>query len=258
MKKIFTILTTLLVALGTFAATEPAWYNDVTSISNNGKYYIYSVNGKGFMQAGQSQVKSITTSNYNNASAFKFTITKAEKGNVTCSNKYLKSYTVLTGSSNSGPVCTNNSDDGTTIIWTSMNSGEYWNIHGFYNAWTKDRYPALYYKDGKYDGYLEHYGGISYSSTKDTQTGTEYRWYIVSQEQLDRHFAIYFFEDYKETVSDYTKYKGLVPSAYYSKLEADFKTTFDVKNTTHSVEVVNAHKTELKSLYDNAKTIAEA
>lgn len=256
MKKIFTILLSFLT-LSAFAATEQAWYNDVTSIANNGKYYIYSVNGKAFMQAGQAQVKAITTSNYTNVSTFKFKISAANQGYVTNGSYYLKSYMVLTGSSNSGPVCTKQSDDGTKIIWTSMNGGEYWNIHSYYNAWFADRYPALRYQDNKYDGYMKHNGGIDYSSTKDTQTGTEFRWYLVSQAQLDRHFAIYFFDAYKESLN-IAQYENQVPAAYYTALQTAYNKTFNVQNTAHSAEVVNAAKAELESLYNGAAAVAQA
>jgi|GEM_PF-5669167 len=257
MKKIFTTLFVTLLTTCAFAATEQAWYNDVTSISNNGQYYIYSVNGKGFMQAGQGKVKSITTSNYTNVADFKFTITKAEKGNVKSGSKYLKSYMVLTGSSGSGPVCDNNSDDGTTIIWTSMDNGSYWNIHGFYHAWTKDRYPALRYQNNTYDGHMSG-SGINYSSTKDLQTGTEYRWYLISQAQLDRHFAIYFFDAFKETLADYTKFNGTVPAAYYTALQAAYNKTFSVTDASVTTAVVDAAKTTLENLYNNAPAMAEA
>lgn len=256
MKKIFTILSIILLSCGMYAATEQAWYNDVTSITNNGQYYIYSVNGNGFMQAGQAQVKAITTSNYTNVSTYKFKISKADQGYVTNGSYYVRSYMVLTGSSGSGPVCTKQSDDGTKIIWTSMNGGEYWNIHSYYNAWFSDRYPALNYKDNKYDGYMSG-SGVSYSNTKDTQTATEYRWYLVSQAQLDRHFAIYFFDAYKETLN-IAQYSGLVPAAYYTALEAAYNQTFSVQNAAHSAEVVNAAKTDLETLYNGAADIAAA
>ena len=97
MRKIFTFLMSLLT-IGVFAATEQAWYNDVTSITANGQYYIYSVNGAGFMQAGQAQVKAITTSNYTNASTFKFKISAANQGYVTNG-----SYYVTTVRRSSGP-----------------------------------------------------------------------------------------------------------------------------------------------------------
>ena len=255
MRKIFTFLMSLLT-IGVFAATEQAWYNDVTSITANGQYYIYSVNGAGFMQAGQAQVKAITTSNYTNASTFKFKISAANQGYVTNGSYYVRSYMVLTGSSSSGPVCTKQSDDGTKIIWTSMNGGEYWNIHSYYNAWFADRYPALRYQDNKYDGYMSG-SGVSYSSTKDTQTGTEFRWYLVSQAQLDRHFAIYFFEAYKETLN-IAQYEGQVPAAYYTALQTAYNKSFSVKNAAHSATVVNAAKSELETLYTNAPAIKEA
>ena len=209
------------------------------------------------MQAGQAQVKAITTSNYTNVSTFKFKISAANQGYVTNGSYYLKSYMVLTGSSNSGPVCTKQSDDGTKIIWTSMNSGEYWNIHSYYNSWFADRYPALYYKDSKYDGYMKHNGGIDYSSTKDTQTGTEYRWYLVSQAQLDRHFAIYFFDAYKESLN-IAQYENNVPAAYYTALQTAYNQTFSVQNAAHSAEVVNVAKTNLETLYNGAADIAAA
>ena len=251
MKKIFTILTTLLVALGTFAATEPAWYNDVTSISNNGKYYIYSVNGKGFMQAGQTTVKSVNANT--STSDLLFTIAKQEQGTVSCNNKYLFSYQA---GSTCGPVHGNGTDKGTNIIWTLLENGTFWNIHALYD-FMGNRYAALFYKNDQYDAVVKDKNPIS-QNRKDTYTDVEYQWYVISQAHYARHWAIYSYDAYKENISDYTKYKGSVPAAYYSKLQADYNTTFNVKNTAHSKEVVNAHQAELKSLYDNANTIAQA
>jgi len=254
MKKIFTLLNAMLLAVSVFAATEQAWYNDVTSITNNGQYYIYSVNGKGFMQAGQEQVKAITTSNYTNVSTFKFTIANPSEGTVKSGSYYLKCYKEPIGTS-SGPINTK-TENGTNIIFTSMNSGEYWNIHGHYNVFGQ-RYPALYYKNGEYNAYISG-SGINYSNTKDLQTASEYRWYVVSQAQLDRHWAIYFFDLYKESVSNYTQYENLVPAAYYTALETAYSQTFDVTNAAHSAEVVNAAKSELENLYNNAGAVADA
>ena len=79
MKKIFTILSIILLSCGAYAATEQAWYNDVTSITNNGQYYIYSVNGKGFMQGGNSKVKSVNSNNYSTESNLLFTISTSNK-----------------------------------------------------------------------------------------------------------------------------------------------------------------------------------
>ena len=63
MKKIFTFIIIALASAGSmFAATEQSWYNDVTSISDNGKYYIFSVGGNGFMEAGNSKVITATKS----------------------------------------------------------------------------------------------------------------------------------------------------------------------------------------------------
>lgn len=253
MKKISTLLFTVLTSVCTFAATEQAWYNDVTSITNNGQYYIYSVNGNGFMQAGQAQVKSITTSNYTSASTFKFTIANPTEGTVKSGNYYLKCYREISGTS-SGPTNTK-TENGTNIIFTSMNNGEYWNIHGHYNVFG-ERYPALYYKNGEYNAYLSG-SGLIWSNTKDTQTATEYRWYVVSQAQLDRHFAIYFFDAYKETLN-IEQYSGKIPAAYYTALEAAYNQTFSVQNAEHSAEVVNAAKTELETIYNGAADVATA
>jgi len=253
MKKIFTILSAMLFAAGVYAATEQAWYNDVTSIANGGQYYIYSVNGNGFMQAGQAQVKSITTSNYTNASTFKFTIANPSEGTVKSGNYYLKCYKEVSGTS-SGPLVTS-TGNGTNIIFTSMSNGSYWNIHGHYNVFGQ-RYPALFYKDGQYDGYISG-SGLSYSTTKDVQTAKEYQWYVVSQAQLDRHFAIYFFDAYKETLN-ITQYSGLVPAAYYTALENAYNQTFSVQNTEHTADVVNAAKANLETLYNGAADIAAA
>ena len=252
MKQISTLLFTVLFSVCAFAATEQAWYNDVTSIANNGQYYIYSVNGKGFMQGGQAQVKSITTSNYTSASTFKFTIANPSEGTVKSGNYYLKCYREVSGTT-SGPINTK-TENGTNIIFTSMNNGEYWNIHGHYNVFG-ERYPALYYKNGEYNAYLSG-SGLIWSTTKDLQTATEYRWYVVSQAQLDRHFAIYLFDVYKETL-DVSQYSGKVPAAYYTALNSAYNQTFSVQNTAHTANVVNAAKAELESLYNGAAALVE-
>ena len=85
MKKILTILMSLLT-ISAFATTEQAWYNDVTSIANNEQYYIYSVNGKGFMQGGNSKVKAVTQNNYNSESNLLFTISTSNKRTYSGSN----------------------------------------------------------------------------------------------------------------------------------------------------------------------------
>jgi len=257
MKKFYTFFVALFATIAAFAATEQAWYNDVTSIANNGQYYIYSVGGSAFAKAGSATVQAITPKNYKQVSAYLFKIEKAEQGYVTNGSYYLRSNTELLVSSNSGPVCTNSSDKGTKIIWTSMASGTYWNIHSYYE-YLGDRYPALYYKDNKYDGYIKHNSGVDYSKTKDLQTATEYRWYLVSQAQLDRHFAIYNYDVYKESIADYTKYENNVPAAYYTQLQNAYSTTYSVKNAEHSKSVVEAHQTALKALYDGAEDMKTA
>lgn len=252
MKKIFTLFSAMLFAAGVFAATEQAWYNDVTSIAANGQYYIYSVSGKAFMQAGQAKVQSITTSNYTSASTFKFKIANPSEGTVKSGNYYLKCYREVSGTT-SGPINTK-TENGTNIIFTSMNNGEYWNIHGHYNV-LGERYPALYYKNGEYNAYLSG-SGLIWSTTKDLQTATEYRWYVVSQAQLDRHFAIYFFDAYKETLN-VAQYENKIPAAYYTALTTAYGQTFDVKNAAHSADVVNQAKADLETLYTGAAALVE-
>ena len=252
MKKIFTILMACL-AINAFAATEPAWYNDVTSITNNGQYYIYSVNGAGFMQAGQSKVKVINLNNYNTTDGLVFKIENPNGGTVTSGGYYLKAYKEVIGTS-SGPINTK-TENGTTIVWTSMNSGEYWNIHGSYTV-VGQRYAGLYYAD-KYDADIPSGSSWGYSDKKDTHTEKQYRWYVISKAHYDRHWAIYLYDRYKETISDYTKWENLVPAAYYTALADAYAVTYDVKNAEHSKEVVNAHRADLKTLYDNAAVVAE-
>ena len=253
MKKIFTILMACL-AINAFAATEPAWYNDVTSITANGQYYIYSVNGAGFMQAGQSKVKVINLNNYNTTDGLVFKIENPNGGTVTSGGYYLKAYKEVIGTS-SGPINTK-TENGTTIVWTSMNSGEYWNIHGSYTV-VGQRYAGLYYAD-KYDADIPSGSSWGYSDKKDTHTEKQYRWYVISKAHYDRHWAIYLYDRYKETISDYTKWENLVPAAYYTALADAYAVTYDVKNAEHSKEVVNAHRADLKTLYDNAAVVAEA
>lgn len=250
MKKIFTIFSAALISLSAFAATEQAWYNDVTSISANGKYYIYSVNGAGFMQAGNEKIQAVTSSNYNTTNGLVFTITSSSEGVVTCDDKYLYSYQA---GNTCGPVHANGTDKGTSIIWTLLENGAFWNIHSLY-TFMGNRYAALYYKDNKYDAVVKDKNPIS-QNKKETYTDAEYQWYVISTAHFDRHFAIYFFDAYKETVADYTKYEGKVPTTYYNSLKAAYEQTFSVKTETHTAEVVNAAKASLESLYTGAEAL---
>jgi len=244
MKKIFTILMACL-AINAFAATEPAWYNDVTSITANGQYYIYSVNGKGFMQGGNSKVKTVTQNNYNSESNLLFTIAGQNGAKTHSGSNYLSSYQYGTN----GPIG-DESTSGTNIYWTSMNNGQYWNIHGKYN-FMGDKYACLQY-DGGYSGLANVLG------QKETHTDAKSQWYLVSPAQYDRHWAIYLYDRYKESIADYTKWENLVPAAYYTALADAYAVTYSVKNTAHSKEVVNAHRADLKALYDNAEALADA
>ena len=244
MKKFFTILSAMLLATGAFAATEQAWYNDVTSIAANGQYYIYSVNGKGFMQAGQDKIKSITTSNYNTINNVLFTISKADAGKTYCGSSYVSSYQYGT----CGPVGTS-STDGSDIVWTAMSSNSYWNIHGKY-SFIGTKYAALYY-DGSYAAAANVLGN------KETQTGAKYQWYLISPAQYNRHFAIYFFDAYKEECN-IAQYENQVPAAYYTALQTAYNKSFSVKNADHSEDVVNEAKAELEALYTGAPAVKEA
>ena len=254
MKKIFTILLSLLT-ISAFAATEPAWYNDVTSITANGQYYIYSPKGAGFMQAGQTQVKAINQNNYNTTSGLLFTVDNPSGGPVHSGNKYLYSYQASLSSA-CGPVYSNGDDAGTKIIWTLMNNGAFWNIHSLYD-FLGNRYAALYYTGSKYDAVVKDKSIVS-QDKKETYTDEEYRWYVISQAHYDRHWAIYLYDRYKESISDYTKWENLVPAAYYTALTDAYAVTYNVKNAEHSKEVVNAHRADLKALYDNAEAVADA
>jgi hypothetical protein len=244
-----------LLATGLFAATEPAWYNDVTSITANGQYYIYSVNGAGFMQAGNEQVKAINQNNYSTTSGLVFKIVSPSGGNVYSGNYYLYSYQASLTSA-CGPVYSNGSDKGTKIVWTLMENGAFWNIHSLYE-FMGNRYAALYYTGEKYDAVVKDKNPIS-QNRKDTYTDIEYQWYVISPAHYDRHWAIYLYDRYKETISDYTKWENLVPAAYYTALTNAYAVTYNVKNTEHSKEVVNEHRADLKALYDNAAAVADA
>ncbi|MBQ4507354.1 MAG: hypothetical protein II970_00420 [Paludibacteraceae bacterium] len=246
MKKIFTLIMAAFVCLTSVsAATEQAWYNDVTSIANNGKYYIFSVGGNGFMEAGNSKVITATKSKTPSL----FTITTANEGTVSSGGKYLKSYKLAIGGS--GPVCENNTDDGTTIVWTSMSNRSYWNIHGKY-TFMGTRYAGLYYKDNKYDGEIPSGSSWGYSDKKDTHTDTEYRWYVVSEAQYARHWAIYDYDAYKETVS-IEQFKTTVYKDVYATLETAYKVTFSVKNAEHTPEVIAAAKKAIDDAYAAAE-----
>ena len=240
MKKLFTLLTTVLFALGAFAATEPAWYNDVTSIAANGQYYIYSVNGAGFVQAGQKKVKSVTTNNYTSTSDLLFTFTGTTDANTYNGSNYLSSFQAGT----CGPTG-KSGKDGVSLTWVKKTSA--WQVYGSYSfIWSQKAY--LYYEDG--------YAAKTNSTPGDNDT--KYQWLLISQAHYDRHWAIYLYERYKDNISDYTKYEGKVPSAYYEALAAAYAVTYNVQNADHSKEVVNAHRADLKALYDNAAAVEQA
>ena len=254
MKKIYLFLVALCATIAANAATEQAWYNDVTSITSGGQYYIYSVNGAGFMEANNAKVIKATTSKTPSL----FTIANPAGGTVKSGDYYLKSFKVLTGSTQSGPTVTS-TGDGTKIIWTSMNGGTYWNIHGNYNYLSLgQRYAGLYYDGDKYDAEIPSGSSWGFSDQKDTHTENKYRWYVISTAQYGRHFAIYAFDSYKESVSNYTEFQYKVPAAYFTALDNAYKQTFDVKNAAHSKEVVEAAQATLKALYDGAANIKTA
>lgn len=239
MKKIFTLLSAMLLATGAFAATEQAWYNDVTSITNNGQYYIYSVNGKGFMQGGNSKVKAVTQNNYNSESNLLFTISTSNKRTYSGSN-YLCSYETQT----CGPVGGTNTS-GSTMIWEGKSG--YWLVYGSYTfIWAQKAY--LRYESNAYNA----------TCLNPDLDDSKFHWYLVSPAQYDRHWAIYLYDRYKESISDYTKWENLVPAAYYAALSDAYAVTYNVQNAAHSKEVVVAHRTELTNLYNNAEEVADA
>lgn len=236
MRKLFTLLNAMLLAVSAFAATEAAWYNDVTSITNNGQYYIYSVKGAGFMQAGQSRVKAVNQNNYTSNSDLLFTI-NTSSNRTYCGSNYLCSYEMQT----CGPVGGNNTS-GSTMIWENKSS--YWLVYGSYTfIWAQKAY--LWYADNKYDA----------TCLNPDLSDAKFHWYLISPAQYDRHWAIYLYDRYKETISDYTQWKDIVPSAYYTALENAYAVTFDVKNAEHSKEAVNAHRADLKALYEGAAAL---
>ena len=237
MRKLFTFISFVLLSASLFAATEQAWYNDVTSITNNGQYYIYSVNGKGFMQGGNSKVKAVTQNNYNSESNLLFTISTSNKRTYSGSN-YLCSYETKT----CGPVGGTNTN-GSTMIWEGKSG--YWLVYGSYTfIWAQKAY--LRYESNAYDA----------TCLSPDLSDSKFHWYLVSPAQYDRHWAIYLYDRYKESISDYTKWENLVPAAYYTALADAYAVTYSVKNTAHSKEVVTAHRADLKALYDNAEAVA--
>ena len=239
MRKLFTFISFVLLSASLFAATEQAWYNDVTSITNNGQYYIYSVNGKGFMQGGNSKVKAVTQNNYNSESNLLFTISTSNKRTYSGSN-YLCSYETKT----CGPVGGTNTS-GSTMIWEGKSG--YWLVYGSYTfIWTQKAY--LRYESNAYDA----------TCLSPDLSNSKFHWYLVSPAQYDRHWAIYLYDRYKESISDYTKWENLVPAAYYAALRDAYAVTYNVQNAAHSKEVVVAHRADLKALYDNAEAVANA
>ncbi|MBQ9426975.1 MAG: hypothetical protein IJU36_05020 [Paludibacteraceae bacterium] len=236
MKRILlTMVTVMLVSAGLFAASEQAWYNDVTTIANDGQYYIYSVNGAGFMEADNGSV--ITASKTKTPSLF--TVTSASNGKAYSGSKYVVAYQTHT----CGPIG-KSTTEGSTLIWTSMDNGAYWNIHGSYRAWAADRFAALSY-DGGYDASANIIGGMA------TQTDAKYRWYLISQDQYSRHWLIYDFDVLKEQ-TNLPSYATTIHQDLYTDLATAMTPTFNVQNTT--ADAVQAALTALQT----AKAAADA
>jgi len=236
MKKIFTFLCAVaLTATTLHAATEPVWYNDVTSIENGGQYYIYSVNGAGFVQENASKIKKATPAN---RSVSLWTISKANAGTVRSENGYyLKSYQL---SSNTTQKATE--DGSSSVYWTAMKNNTYWNIHGYYRFLAINYYAALYYNEDAYDATCNLLG------QKETHEEKQYQFYLISQAQYNRQWAIYDFDTYKETLN-IEQFKDIVYKDVYAALETAYNKSFEVTNTEHSAEVVNAAKQALEEAY---------
>lgn len=215
MKRITAIFALLLgVMTAAFAASQPAWYNDVTSISNNGQYYIYSANGSGFMEAGNSSVVVATKT----ATPSLFTITTGNEGQTYSGTKYVVSYQTHS----CGPIGKSNTE-GNTLVWTLMDN-TYWNIHGKYK-FLGTKYAALKYESGGYDAAANVLGQL------ETQTGAEYQWYLVSQNQYTLHWLIYDFEVLKESIN-LSSYSSTVHQDIYSALATAMTPTFNVQSST--------------------------
>lgn len=236
MKRFFlTTVIAILVTAGLFAATEPSWYNDVTSIANNGQYYIYSVGGGGFMEGGNSKVITATKSKTPSL----FTIGSQDGGKTYSGSNYVSSYQLGT----CGPVGSN-STNGSDIYWTSMSNAAYWNIHGKY-SFLGTKYAALYYENNGYSATAD-VGG-----SKKAQTDSQYRWYLVSQDHYTRHWLIYDFDVLKESISLST-YVATVHQDLYTALATAMTPTFNVK--TDATATVQSALTALQT----AKSAADA
>ncbi len=239
MKRIYILFVAFFATVSMFAATEQAWYNDVPSITNGGQYYIYSVNGKGFMQGGNSKVKSVNQNNYNTESGLLFTINQTNNRTYSGSN-YLCSYETKT----CGPVGGTNTD-GSTMIWEGKSG--YWLVYGSYTfIWAQKAY--LRYENSEYKA----------TCLNPDLDDAKFHWYVVSPAQYDRHWAIYNYDRRVEQTADYTKYEGLVPAAYYDAMTKARGYTFNVKNAEHSKAAVQAVHVELNNLYNNADDVAAA
>lgn len=247
MKKIYLLIVAVLATMNMHAATEQAWYNDVTSIAANGQYYIYSVNGKGFVQENSNAMKTATAS----SAPSLWTISKANGGTVkSAGGYYLRAY--QTNSNTTSKSTT----EGSAEVHEVFVDNKFWNIHGHYEYKIGILPLGTYYSALYYNG-TEYNATANLTDIKD-QKDTQYQFWIISTAQYDRHWAIYAFDAYKETITDYTNYEGLVPTAYYTALSNTYSQSFDVKNAEHSVTVVNEAKSTLQTLYNNAPSVADA
>lgn len=208
------IVSAMLVCASLFAATEQAWYNDVTSIANNGQYYIYNLEYEKFIQANDDALKTATKT----VTPSCWTITNASNGNVKCivgnTTYYINAYTnALTGSSSTRN--TSNSVKGCDLTWVKKSS--YWLVYGTYNYL------------GTKTAYL-FYTGSRYNANQFEPSSDDASWYLVSTDQYTRHWLIYDFDVLKESIN-LSSYATTVYKDLYAALATAMTPTFDVKTS---------------------------
>lgn len=245
MKKFFfSLLAAFVSASGVFAATEQSWYNDIASCTAGMQVYIYTPNGKGFVQENAAKCFNATTT----SAPAMWTISKQDDGTIKSTNGYyLRAYQTASNTTSKSTA-----DGSEKVCVTSMKSGAYWNIHGHYKYLAVTYYAALYYKDDKYDATCNMLG------KKATHEESEYQFYFISADQYTRHWVIYEFDSYKESFSP-ANYNGKIPSAMVSALSKAYNVNLDIKsNTTAECQTALSNLKQLKTDADNAISVYAA
>ena len=246
-------LTTLVILFGMAAqavVVEQEWFNNVTEITADEQYYIYSVNANRFMVPGEDTLLIPRFDTV--AKPFTMSLYEEEEGEEKAQNSLPDSYYTYSGESYlcakfngiCGPVGTKETD-GNKLYWVWVKKSEAWNIHSQYNTvYSADNYGTL--------RFTNKYEVKTNSGYWNTQTDPEYLWWLITPAQYDLHWAIYAFDSYKDTTS-IMGFSDKVETSVYIQLMVAYSKTFSVKDETLTAAAVDSTLQDLQERVAYAK-----